>query len=140
MKPDLPPGEDEQFVVQRIDKWLWAARFFKTRSLAAQAVSGGKVQVEETRVKPSRKIRPGARVSIRRGATQWTVIVRGLSPQRRPAKEAGLLYEETPESEARRTSEAERARQRAARAARGIGRPTKRERRDLDRLKQQEGA
>ena len=84
------------------------------------------------------RIRAGDRLQIRRGASEWTVIVLGVSPQRRPAKEAGLLYAETPESEVRRTSEAERARQAAARRARGIGRPTKRERRELDRLKHQE--
>ena len=136
----LPSSGGDDFAEQRIDKWLWAARFFKTRSLAAEAVSGGKVQVGDSRVKPSRRIRAGDRVHIRRGASEWTVTVLGLSLQRRPAREAGLLYQETPESEARRTGEAERARQAAARRARGIGRPTKRDRRELDRLKRREDA
>lgn len=137
MPQPSPPDEHDRFAEQRIDKWLWAARFFKTRGLAAEAVNGGKVQVEEMRVKPSRRIRAGDRIHIRRGATEWTVIVRGLSPQRRPAKEAELLYEETPESRTHRTSEAERARQASARRARAIGRPSKRERRELDRFKRQ---
>lgn len=119
----------------RLDKWLWTARFFKTRNLAAQAVTGGKVQVEGERVKPSRRVRPGDRVQIRRSAMLWDVVVRGLVRQRRPAKEAILLYEESPESLAERTSELERRRQAAIRRERGLGRPTKRDRRDIERFR-----
>ena len=128
--PDAPPQPSE-----RLDKWLWAARFFKTRSLAAQAVSGGKVEVNGARAKPARRIRTGERLTIRRGVVQWVVVVRGLNRERRPAREAVLLYEETPESREARSSEEERRRQAQARRQRGLGRPTKRDRRDLERLK-----
>ena len=117
----------------RIDKWLWAARFFKTRSLAAQAVSGGLVQVAEQRVKAARRLRRGELVHIRRGAQAWDVIVRGLRSERRPAPEAQALFEETPESVERRTSEQARRDQAAMRRARAQGRPTKRDRRALER-------
>ena len=120
---------------ERLDKWLWAARFFKTRSLAAQAVSGGKVEVNGLRAKPARRIRTGERLTIRRGVTQWVVVVRGLNRERRPAREAVLLYEETPESREARSSEEERLRQAHARRQRGLGRPTKRDRREFERLK-----
>lgn len=120
---------------ERLDKWLWAARFFKTRSLAAQAVSGGKVEVNDARVKPARRIRSGERLTIRRGVIQWVVVVRGLNRERRPAREAVLLYEETLESHEARRSEEELHRQAQARRNRGLGRPTKRERRELERLK-----
>ena len=126
----MPPETSE-----RLDKWLWAARFFKTRSLAAQAVSGGKVEANGARVKPARRIRTGERLTIRRGVTQWVVVVRGLNRERRPAREAVLLYEETPESREARISEEERRRQAQARRERGLGRPTKRDRRELERLK-----
>lgn len=120
---------------ERLDKWLWAARFFKTRSLAAQAISGGKVEVNGARTKPARRIRPGERLTIRRGVTQWVVVVRALNRERRPAREAVLLYEETPESREARSSEEECRRQAHARRQRGLGRPTKRERREFERLK-----
>jgi ribosome-associated heat shock protein Hsp15 len=82
----------------RIDKWLWAARFFKTRSLAAEAVTGGKVEVNGTRAKPSRNVRIGDSLSIRRGPYEWTVIIKGVTDLRGPAAQAQLLYEETEES------------------------------------------
>ena len=120
----------------RIDKWLWAARFFKTRSLAAQAVSGGRVQVGEQRVKASRRLRRGDLVHIRRGAQAWDVVVTGLRGERRPAPEAQSLFEETPESIERRTSERARREQAAMRRARAQGRPTKRDRRVLERWRE----
>lgn len=124
----------------RIDKWLWAARFFKTRSLASQAVSGGLVRIAEQRVKASRRLRRGETVHIRRGTQAWDVLVRGLREQRRPAPEAQTLYEETPESIERRTSEQarrEQARIRRERAnERFQGRPTKRDRRALERWRE----
>jgi len=127
---DVPRAEG-----QRIDKWLWAARFFKTRSNAAAAVSGGKVQVDGERVKPARRLRAGARVRIRRGPVEWEVVVRALSAQRRPASEAATLYEETPESAAARAERAERRRRDPDERRRGLGRPTKRERRQIERLR-----
>nr|VFK38101.1 MAG: heat shock protein Hsp15 [Candidatus Kentron sp. SD]VFK42844.1 MAG: heat shock protein Hsp15 [Candidatus Kentron sp. SD] len=119
---------------QRLDKWLWAARFFKTRSLAAQAISGGKIQVGDQRVKPAKLVRRGARIRIRRGPMEWEVILQDISKQRRPAPEAVLLYQETPESQANRESEAERRRTEKTERARGMGRPTKRDRRRLSEL------
>ena len=115
----------------RIDKWLWAARFFKTRSLAAQAVSGGHVQIADQRIKASRRLRRGELVHIRRGTQAWEIVVRGLRDERRPAPEAQTLYEETPASIERRTGEQARREQRAMRRARAQGRPTKRDRRAL---------
>ena len=122
----------------RIDKWLWAARFFKTRSLAARAVSGGLVQVADQRVKASRRLRRGERVRIRRGPQGWDVVVTGLRDERRPAPEARTLYEETPASIERRTSEQARREQAAMRRARAPGRPTKRERRALVRWRERQ--
>ena len=87
---------------QRIDKWLWAARFFKTRSLAAAAVDGGRVKWNGQNVKPARDLKPGDELDVVAGELRWTVVVRGLNGQRRPASEARLLYEETAESAARR--------------------------------------
>ena len=87
---------------QRLDKWLWAARFYKTRSLAADAIDGGKVRWNTQTVKPAREVKPGDELEISAGEIRWTVIVRGLNHQRRPAPEARLLYEETAESAERR--------------------------------------
>src|SRR5574340_295217 len=88
----------------RLDKWLWAARFFKTRSLASQAVDGGKVHCNGERVKPARAVRAGDELRIRQGPYEITVLVRALSERRGPASEAALLYEETPESVAARAA------------------------------------
>jgi ribosome-associated heat shock protein Hsp15 len=110
---------------QRLDKWLWAARFFKTRSLAADAIAGGRVRWNGQAVKPAREIRPGDEIEVAAGELRWTVIVRGLNPQRRPAPEARLLYEETAESAARRLR-AEELRRLAPVPGTGLkGRPTK---------------
>ncbi len=115
----------------RIDKWLWAARFFKTRSLAAQAVDSGKVHWNGERCKPAREVRVGDALRVRAGEAEWEVVVRGLSDKRGPASVAQVLYEETAESRARREEQA--AMQKLAREpAREIkGRPTKRNRRLL---------
>lgn len=86
----------------RLDKWLWAARFFKTRSLAAAAVSGGKVDVNGDRAKPSRAICPGDKLAIRRGAYEWTIVIKAVSRLRGPAPQARQLYEETEESARKR--------------------------------------
>ena len=119
----------------RLDKWLWAARFFKTRTLAVQAVSGGKVHLNGQRVKPSRAVQPGMELRIQQGDSQRTVEVIALNHQRRPAREAVLLYRETEASiAARETSAASRAV--AGKRDSGSGRPTKRDRRQLKRLTQ----
>ena len=120
---------------QRLDKWLWVARFFKTRGRAAAAISGGKVQVAGERVKPSRNVGPGTAIEIRRGPVQWQVVVRGIAKQRRPAPEAALLYEESPQSIELREREAEQRRLQAGARRERLGKPSKRERRDATRLK-----
>jgi len=118
----------------RLDKWLWAARFFKTRSLASEAISGGKVHLDGQRIKPARQVRPGMELRIRQGDSERAVTILALNHQRRPAKEAVLLYQETAQSIA---DGAQRAATRAAAGKRdsGAGRPTKRDRRQLQRLK-----
>jgi ribosome-associated heat shock protein Hsp15 len=122
----------------RLDKWLWAARFFKTRSLATEAVDGGRVQVNGERAKPSRAVHPGDLLAIRIGPYAWTVTVTGLSSRRGPATEARLLYTESDES--RLAREDTIARMKAARPINPLhkGRPTKRDRRELDRLRGEE--
>ena len=130
------PGiEREPQDSQRIDKWLWAARFFKTRSAAAQAVSGGKVDADGARVKPARAVRHGTVLRIRRGIIEYEVIVQGICNQRRPASEAAMLYEETAQSIARRNEERERQRQVEHRRQTRLGRPDKHDRREIARLK-----
>ena len=110
---------------QRLDKWLWAARFYKTRSLAADAITGGKLRWNGETVKPAREVKPGDELEVSAGELRWTVIVRGLNHQRRPAPEARLLYEETPESAARR-QRLEEVRRLAPMPGAGLkGRPTK---------------
>jgi len=118
----------------RIDKWLWAARFFKTRSLATDAVSGGKVRLNEAPTKPSRDVKPGDRLEISNGDTRWQVVVLALSEKRGPASEARLLYEETPDSIAAREAEQMRRKFEVEPSADIHGRPTKRDRRQMQRL------
>jgi ribosome-associated heat shock protein Hsp15 len=116
----------------RIDKWLWAARFFKTRSMAAQAVSGGKVHVNGARVKPARAVLVGDEFRIRRGEVEFTVIVQGISGKRRPAKEAQLLYEETETSIIQREEMRHKKRMEAAGKMYGpMKRPDKKARRQI---------
>lgn len=120
----------------RLDKWLWAARFFKTRALAAGAIDGGKVELNGDRAKRGKAVRPGDRVRIRHGAFEHLVTVRAISRQRGPATVAATLYEEDAKSRELREHVAEQHRL-AARMTGGEvkGRPTKRDRRDLRRLK-----
>lgn len=118
----------------RIDKWLWAARFFKTRTNAAQAVAGGRVQVNGKRVKAAMAIKPGDLLEIAIGDVHWSVIVRALNAQRRPAPEARLLYEEKESSRTAREALLERKRLANEPGTAIRGRPTKRERRHLQRL------
>ena len=120
----------------RIDKWLWAARFFKTRTLAKTAIEGGKVQLAGQRVKVSREIAPGDVLRIRQGWDERDVIVRAISEKRRGAAIAQTLYEETSESIARR-ARAEEARKAAGAMARPTQRPGKHERKALERLRKQ---
>jgi ribosome-associated heat shock protein Hsp15 len=115
----------------RIDKWLWAARFFKTRTLAVQAIEAGHVSVNGERAKPAKALKPGDTVVVRRPPFEHTVLVKALSERRGPAAEAALLYEETEESRARRTVLA--AELKALPSPRFKGRPTKKTRRDYER-------
>lgn len=119
----------------RLDKWLWAARFFKTRNLATEAINGGKVHLNNQRTKPAKEVQIGDQLDIHKAHVKFTVIVQGLSMQRRPATEAALLFSETAESVTQRHQSAELRRQSGQRE-RGTGRPTKRERRQLERFKQ----
>ena len=119
----------------RLDKWLWAARFFKTRSLAKQAIEGGKVWYEGARVKVSKDVQIGATLRIRQGFDEKTVLVRALSEQRRGAPEAMLLYEETPQSIAAREQQATERRMQQDGGIAAAGRPGKRDRRLIHRFK-----
>jgi ribosome-associated heat shock protein Hsp15 len=118
----------------RIDKWLWAARFYKTRSIASDEIGKNRVQVNGQDAKPSREVKPGDTVRLRQGAVERTVLVKGLSAVRGPASVAQLLYEETPQSlEARqKASEMNRLAREPALSIEQ-GRPTKRDRRQIER-------
>jgi ribosome-associated heat shock protein Hsp15 len=118
-----------------VDKWLWAARLVKTRSLGAEAVKGGRVHVNGHAAKPSKEVRPGDRLELTLGQVRWTVVVRATSARRGPAAEAALLYEETVES--REARELQAAQRRAAWSAGGdLGaRPTKRDRRRYEKTR-----
>jgi ribosome-associated heat shock protein Hsp15 len=119
----------------RIDKWLWAARFFKTRSAATDAVAGGHVHVDGERVKPARDIKVGDRLEIRRGQQRFRVTVMGLADRRGPASVAAALYEEDAESIAARERQREERRLAKPIGADLSARPTKRDRRRLDALR-----
>ena len=120
----------------RIDKWLWAARFYKTRSLASEDIDKGRVEVNGQTAKPSREVKPGDTVQVRQGAVQRTVVIAGLSAQRGPAPVAQGLYQETADSIEQRAKLA--LQQRYAREpalSLEQGRPTKRDRRDLEQAR-----
>jgi ribosome-associated heat shock protein Hsp15 len=119
----------------RIDKWLWAARFFKTRTLAANAVLGGRVHVNGERVKPSKVVHPNDRVEITKGSERWTLVVLELADRRRSAPEAQALYAETEESRAQREQHALDRRFGGPPGAELGARPTKQARRRLDALR-----
>ena len=118
----------------RIDKWLWAARFFKTRSLAAQAIDSGKVKLNGERVKPAKELKPGDELAIRSGELEWTVNVVGISGQRGPAAAAVRLYAETEASRARREEAIAVRKLRIGPVREESGRPTKRDRRLIRRF------
>jgi ribosome-associated heat shock protein Hsp15 len=114
----------------RVDKWLWAARFYRTRTLAAQAIAAGQVRVDGERVKPAHSVRTASRVTVRKQDLTFDVEVTGVSERRGSASVAALLYRETPESVAAREAAIEK--RRASHAAPTPGRPTKRDRRRLE--------
>jgi ribosome-associated heat shock protein Hsp15 len=122
----------------RVDKWLWAARFFKTRGLASEAVDGGKVHVNGERVKAARALKLGDRLEIRRGPEEMEVVVVALADHRGPASVAQGLYTETEASAARRQQLADQRRILAAATPRPAGRPDKRARRRIIRFRDQE--
>ena len=127
-------GADANMLAQRIDKWLWAARFFKTRSIASDEIGKNRVQVNGQDAKASREVKPGDTVQLRQGAVERTVVVKGLSAQRGPAPAAQLLYEETPESVQVRQKAAEQNRlAREPSLSIEQGRPTKKDRRQIER-------
>jgi ribosome-associated heat shock protein Hsp15 len=117
----------------RLDKWLWAARFFKTRQLAVEAINGGKVQVNGQRPKPGKTVQAGNRLTIHKGPMEWDLVVKAVSRQRRPASEAALLYEEGEESRLRRQALA-RERHESAERTGDKGKPNKRDRRMIQRF------
>jgi ribosome-associated heat shock protein Hsp15 len=118
----------------RIDKWLWAARFFKTRSLAADAVEKGRVRIGGAAVKPAKDVRVGDLVAIEIERVVWEIRVLGICEVRGPASVAQTLYAETPDSQAKRAVQAEQRRTYREPAAELHGRPTKRDRRIIDKL------
>ena len=119
----------------RLDKWLWAARFYKTRGLASDAIAGGKVQVNGDRAKRARPVQPGDEIRVRQGPYEHHVVVRALSGRRGPASAAAELYEETPASRAAREARALQLKSIHAAFVPDKGRPTKKDRRELGRLK-----
>ncbi len=125
---------------QRLDKWLWAARFFKTRPLAAEAINGGKVHLNGQRTKPAKEVKVGAKLQIHKDSLEWNITVKALPKQRRPASEAIHFYRESEESRLRRERFLEEQRQLQATNPRPTaGRPNKRERRMIHRFTHKEG-
>jgi ribosome-associated heat shock protein Hsp15 len=123
----------------RLDKWLWAARFFKTRSLAKEAIEGGKVYYNGHRTKPGKTVDQGAVIRIRNGWQEKSVIIEGISDKRRGAPEAQLLYQETPESQQKREDNAWQRKTMQAAQLPPARRPNKKQRREIQRIKHQVG-
>lgn len=119
----------------RLDKWLWAARFYKTRSLASEAIAGGKIQVNGDRAKRSRPVQVGDEIRVRQGPYEYRIVVREISAHRGPAPEAARLYEEHADSRAAREAMAIQLKTLHAAFVPDKGRPTKRDRREIDRLR-----
>lgn len=122
----------------RLDKWLWAARFFKTRKLATEAIAGGKVHLNNQRTKPGKEIHIGAQLTINKDQYRWEITVIALNNQRRPAQEAILLYEETPESQVKRQELVKQTREERIHFDHSDRphKPNKKERRLIHRFKQ----
>jgi len=116
----------------RIDKWLWAARFYKTRSLAQQAIAAGRVKLNEARIKPAHELKPGDALAIRVGDFEWQIMVKALSDKRGPADAARQLYEESAASRMERERRQDLRRWGAEPASSLKGRPTKRDRRRIE--------
>jgi len=123
----------------RLDKWLWAARFFKTRAVSSTAVAGGKVQVNGSRAKPAKQVQVGDNLRVRVGPYEWIVTVRAVTERRGSPKDAQLLYDESPQGRAARERLAEAHKIAPAPTYQGKGRPTKKDRRELQRLEEGEG-
>jgi ribosome-associated heat shock protein Hsp15 len=119
----------------RVDKWLWAARFFKTRGLATEAIQGGRVKVNEVRAKPAKEVRAGDQVEVRVGELTWVVVVEGIREKRGSAAQAAMLYTETSESRERRELFVAQRRLAPVPGVDGRGRPTKRDRRRIELLR-----
>lgn len=127
---------DEETV--RLDRWLWAARFFKTRGLASEAIAGGKVHLNGDRPKRSRAVQPGDLVRVQLGPYEHLLTVRGVSARRGPAPEAAKLYEEDPASVVRRAELSARLKAEAALFSHQAGRPSKKERREIGKLRRRD--
>ena len=119
----------------RLDKWLWAARFFKTRAIAVEAIKGGKVHLNNTRVKPSRLVHIGDQIDVTRGVDRYHCVIEGLNDKRRPAKEAQLLYVESEESLQKREEEQAMRKIQNASVARPDKKPNKKQRRRIIQFK-----
>jgi ribosome-associated heat shock protein Hsp15 len=123
----------------RLDRWLWAARLFKTRAQASQEIAGGKVHVNGARAKAAKLVQIGDAVHIRKGPFEFQLTVRGLSERRGPPRDAAALYEEDPNGRRAREQHAEQLRLAPSPSYGGRGRPTKKERRDIERLRDADG-
>lgn len=132
---NFPSDSDHEADKLRIDKWLWAARFFKTRALSITAIESGKVLVNDARAKPAKTVGEGDLVAIRLGPYTFVVEVLGISDKRGPAPQAQLLYRETPESIKQREALAFERKAQEQNVARGEGRPTKKDRREIERFR-----
>jgi ribosome-associated heat shock protein Hsp15 len=128
-----PTGADPDGAL-RLDKWLWAARFFKTRQLAVEAINGGKVQVNGLRTKPGKTVQAGTRLLIHKGSLEWDLVIKAVCKQRRPASEAILLYEESEDSHLRRQELIQKRRESGDNAPGAQTRPNKRDRRMIQRF------
>lgn len=129
--------QDTSSESQRLDKWLWAARFYKTRSLAVEAINGGKVHLNKQRAKPSRTVRVKDTLTISKPPYEFEIIVAGLNLQRRPATEAQQLYQETPASQKKREELREQIKNEPLGFRQQKGRPSKRDRRHIIKFTRQ---
>jgi ribosome-associated heat shock protein Hsp15 len=129
--------KDAKSESQRLDKWLWAARFYKTRSLAVEAISGGKVHLNGQRIKPSRTVRVDDTLTISKPPYEFEIVVQGLNLQRRPASEAQMLYQETEDSIEKREILREQIKNEPLGFRQHKGRPSKRDRRNIIRFTRQ---